>query len=802
MLWSLHGPSGFHLGDGPSFSYTASTGHKNAPLSRRLGDPGFLPRRLSQSQGHTLKSVQGLEHYIQPGQVSFDSFPKNTIFGHGSRLLSPQSCTDTAEEGDSSTPNRDFFGNQPSASYYLAEATGPSLIAPTSYSKWSVANEVPSMGYAAPVGLSQPRSSNFLDTRNQGRPHVVDCFRQTCGRQIFDNNSARQDALDGCFRRRLGSPSRRSLCLRAMVERRIAALHQHERTHGHREGTQRVCPFPVLPLGSSFQRQYDSPGLSTKPGRHSLMPSKPAGEVDPHLDRAIRRSPKTPICHGQEKCHSGLPLEVTTNCLERVDPTPRGGERPHPQVAGDSRLVRVGPHLQATRLLCTSDRSAECRNRRPTTGLDKSTSIRISSLSDNSSSFKQTDGIQKLSDNINSSPLAPKGMVCRSNSPIPGASNSPAKPSRPPETTACPSVSFEPTRTTSSCVETSKRLAKNAGFSKDSAQLMVESRRLSTRKIYQSRWSVYRKWCKDNNVTSSRPTIPKIADFLTWLHKSRKLSPTSVKGYRSMLASVFHSILPEISSSRFLKDLVRGVENRAVKRQITPPTWDLIKVLDSLRLPPYEPLEQASLRDLSKKTLFLLALATAKRVGELQALSNIIHRQGQHMVLSYLPEFIAKTESLANPLPRTFVLKSLKDFVGGSQDELLLCPVRALEIYLERTEAVVNRPRSLFLSPSKTTNAMSKNALSFFIRETISQGDPSASKKRTHDIRGLSSSYSFWKNKSLTKVLEYTSWKSNTVFTSFYLKDIAHSQGDRMSLGPFLTAGQVVHSSSCPSTSY
>ena len=331
---------------------------------------------------------------------------------------------------------------------------------------------------------------------------------------------------------------------------------------------------------------------------------------------------------------------------------------------------------------------------------------------------------------------------------------------------------------------------------------MVESRRLSTRKVYQSRWSVFRKWCKDNSITSSRPTIPKIADFLTWLHKSRKLSPTSVKGYRSMLASVFHSILPEISSSRFLKDLVKGVENRAVKRQITPPTWDLIKVLNSLRLPPYEPLEQASLRDLSKKTLFLLALATAKRVGELQALSNIIHRQGQHMVLSYLPEFIAKTESLANPLPRTFVLKSLKDFVGGSQDELLLCPVRALEIYLERMEAVVNRPRSLFLSPRKTMNAMSKNAMSFFIRETISQGDPSASKKRTHDIRGLSSSYSFWKNKSLAKVLEYTSWKSNTVFTSFYLKDIAHSQGDRMSLGPFLTAGQVVHSSSCPSTSY
>ena len=50
-------------------------------------------------------------------------------------------------------------------------------------------------------------------------------------------------------------------------------------------------------------------------------------------------------------------------------------------------------------------------------------------------------------------------------------------------------------------------------------------------------------------------------------------------------------------------------------------SWDLDVVLRHLMSSEYEPLEHLSLRALTKKTLFLVALATAKRVGELQALS-------------------------------------------------------------------------------------------------------------------------------------------------------------------------------------
>ncbi|KAI2655945.1 hypothetical protein H4Q32_012739 [Labeo rohita] len=51
------------------------------------------------------------------------------------------------------------------------------------------------------------------------------------------------------------------------------------------------------------------------------------------------------------------------------------------------------------------------------------------------------------------------------------------------------------------------------------------------------------------------------------------------------------------------------------------PTWDLAVVLEALCRPPFEPLEEVSDRMLTLKMVFLLAISSLKRVGDLQALS-------------------------------------------------------------------------------------------------------------------------------------------------------------------------------------
>ena len=108
---------------------------------------------------------------------------------------------------------------------------------------------------------------------------------------------------------------------------------------------------------------------------------------------------------------------------------------------------------------------------------------------------------------------------------------------------------------------------------------MSLARRPSSRAGYQFQWLMFRLWCRSEGHSISRPSLPKIADYLFWLRRSRRLSVSSVVGYRSMLSAVFKSVLPEISTSPVLHDLLRSFQAEAPIREVRPPSWDLNIVL-------------------------------------------------------------------------------------------------------------------------------------------------------------------------------------------------------------------------------
>ena len=64
---------------------------------------------------------------------------------------------------------------------------------------------------------------------------------------------------------------------------------------------------------------------------------------------------------------------------------------------------------------------------------------------------------------------------------------------------------------------------------------------------------------------------------------------------------------------------------------------DLSHVLSLLRGPPFEPLSSCPLRELIRKVLFLLALATARRVSEFHAVSSVVSFSAGDVYLSFLP---------------------------------------------------------------------------------------------------------------------------------------------------------------------
>ena len=134
--------------------------------------------------------------------------------------------------------------------------------------------------------------------------------------------------------------------------------------------------------------------------------------------------------------------------------------------------------------------------------------------------------------------------------------------------------------------------------------------------------------------------------------------------------------------------------------------------------------------------------------------------------------------------------------MGDLSEERLLCPVRVVWKYLDTAASLSPRPRSLFVSPHCPLRSLSKNALSYFLRQIISsagalRGDPT-SLRLAHSIGGVATSAAFLHSWSVSKILAAATGRSTSVFASFYLHVLSFTLNIFHSLGPFVTVGSIV----------
>ena len=119
------------------------------------------------------------------------------------------------------------------------------------------------------------------------------------------------------------------------------------------------------------------------------------------------------------------------------------------------------------------------------------------------------------------------------------------------------------------------------------------------------------------------------------------------------------------------------------------------------------------------------------------------------------------------------------------------CPVRAIKFLRKVARSASFIPSRLFVSPRNLERAISKNAMSFYLRQLIvDSGAVSSSRPpRAHDIRGIATSLNYYSNLSLSNLMQVATWKSNRVFASRYLKEVSATQDNIQQFGPLVIAG-------------
>ena len=160
-------------------------------------------------------------------------------------------------------------------------------------------------------------------------------------------------------------------------------------------------------------------------------------------------------------------------------------------------------------------------------------------------------------------------------------------------------------------------------------------------------------------------------DFLIHLRHDKGLSVSAVKGHSSALNLVLALKGRDLASSREITMLLRSFSRSVDPVELRPPAWDVALVLQSLTGAPYEPLRTCDERFLAQKTLFLLALASAKRIGELHDLSyRVSHsRNCSPSLLRLNLLLIPKVSILLEQMKfcfsqNTFFLILTKEYVG------------------------------------------------------------------------------------------------------------------------------------------
>ena len=165
------------------------------------------------------------------------------------------------------------------------------------------------------------------------------------------------------------------------------------------------------------------------------------------------------------------------------------------------------------------------------------------------------------------------------------------------------------------------------------------------------------------------------------------------------------------------------------------PKWDLQTVLGSLCHPPYEPMTSADLKCVSNKTAFLLAITSAKRVGELHALSM------SDNCMSWSPDGASvqirpNIAFLPKVLPRSYV-----------NAPVMFAQYRKQRLSHWITDVIWHAYTMLGLDPPRRLKA--------------------------HSTRAMATSWAALRGVSLKDMCAAASWASPNTFARFYRMNIA-----------------------------
>ena len=442
----------------------------------------------------------------------------------------------------------------------------------------------------------------------------------------------------------------------------------------------------------------------------------------------------------------------------RVVPSPRNvSSYMLPVAPAPSGLVCHQIQQQTPTVRFTGSRSPGLGSRCTLSVLGKSGPICLPTSSHLGQSGGEVTGLPLQQDHSDCTRVAKHALVLRSSGNVQSEPPVAAQPAQSGISTIQPDPAEEPVKPEPTCLAHRATTIKEQGFSEAVAAQIEAPQRGSTRSVYEAKWTIFTKWCLSNQVDFRAPPLKAIADFLLHLFQDRKLQPGTIDGYRSAIADKLGNSTINVSKYENLTRLLDSFYRDRPKGRRGIPSWNLSLVLHQLTQATFEPLKEASLKHLTFKTVFLLALGSGKRRSEIHAWlhKNIRHQLDWSKVSLYpSPSFLSNNylakegpDSVA-PVVIPALVPTLDKSLRGDRS---LCPVRALRYYLDRTSDLRQNKELVFVSFKKGFDIdITPATISSWIKQSVilcyelsDQEALTLHQVKAHDVRAFAASKGF-----------------------------------------------------------
>ena len=336
--------------------------------------------------------------------------------------------------------------------------------------------------------------------------------------------------------------------------------------------------------------------------------------------------------------------------------------------------------------------------------------------------------------------------------------------------------SFETSR-----VGTLRGALTRGGISEEVTDTIIQAHKPSTLKQYQSVWAKFISFLAIKCCPIYEVTIGIVCDFLyLHLHQKKRKYRTIATYKCALRLPIFYAANVDIACLT-VELFMRGAYNHNPPNKAKEmPVWSLNGLLSFLDTDRFEPLETAPYIYLLQKSLCLILLSSGRRIGEITNLANVSYKgnKNNRLYLKWLVDFSPKhdTPSFRPSCPSI----SRLDSISGTQ--LSLCPIRAYNIFLQRSESWRQNSadgqgqdpfwvKPNFSSPS-TILDLSSSFISLIKAYRLHNHLPIDIPIGPHQMRKFSAAYSVQLGQSKATIIKVMGFSSDTILKKNYVAKV------------------------------